>query len=216
MTVCLYSWSQFGDRLQEAYDTRPGFYLNEKAVERFECFLHSGVAERGCFCHEPRCAPCSYCTHEDHPIAIVEDDKNWRPMTPKEIAEVEFKKAQQFAAAFKRKVEVEDAPGEFINGIASTQDKKPEWVEGKYVRMTEETARKINAKHLTDYWRADWAWKVYAVKFWKGVYYYHLEDHATDKLRVVNSEDFYVELNPIRIRQALAQANPRRKVDLDT
>lgn len=56
------------------YPTRKGYTLTDEGVLLYESYL-SRVADYGCACHlNP---PCNTCTHEGHPVSIVETPELW-------------------------------------------------------------------------------------------------------------------------------------------
>lgn len=50
------------------------YRLTPAAQELYEEWLLM-TNERGCMCHQ--CPPCSVCTHEGHPVALLEDKDSW-------------------------------------------------------------------------------------------------------------------------------------------
>lgn len=105
----------------------------------------------------------------------------------------------------------------YVNGIASATHASVDWVKGKYVRLTEQAAKELNARNLTNYWRADFVYRVYSAVYVKkyGSFVYHVEDAFSDKLRTVDAHYFYVELDKERIKAALRIMRPRRRIALD-
>lgn len=58
---------------------RKGFRLNEDGDEAYSIWLDN-FGDRGCTCFLS--PPCSYCTHEGHPINVEETPEFWEPDEP--------------------------------------------------------------------------------------------------------------------------------------
>lgn len=55
-----------------AFPSRPGYKLTEQAESDYSDWIRD---YEGCTCF--RCAPCSSCTHDGHPLCLENDDSAW-------------------------------------------------------------------------------------------------------------------------------------------